>query len=78
MDDIRMTGELRTDLGCEVTGLPAQRWGEAVFKVQNEEIVLEISVEKDVIVGVMLGEEAAWRGTLKGFKLLLKEASKRK
>ncbi|PIP34973.1 MAG: hypothetical protein COS92_04210 [Desulfobacterales bacterium CG07_land_8_20_14_0_80_52_14] len=78
MDDIRMTGELRTDLDCEVTGLPAQRWGEAVFKVQNEEIVLEISVEKDVIVGVMLGEEAAWRGTLKGFKLLLKEASKRK
>ena len=73
-----MTGELRTDLDCEVTGLPAQRWGEAVFKVQNEEIVLEISVEKDVIVGVMLGEEAAWRGTLKGFKLLLKEASKRK
>ena len=78
MDDIRMTGELRTDLDCEVTGLPAQRWGEAVFKVQNEEIVLEISVEKDVIVAVMLGEEAAWKGTLKGFKLLLKEASQRK
>ncbi len=73
-----MTGELRTDLDCEVTGLPAQRWGEAVFKVQNEEIVLEISVEKDVIVAVMLGEEAGWKGTLKGFKLLLKEASQRK
>jgi len=78
MDEIRMTGELRTDFDCEATGFPAQRWGEAVFKVQNEEIVLEVSVEKDIIVSVMLGEEAAWRGTLKGFKLLLKEVSRRK
>ncbi len=46
MGDIRMTGEIRTDYDCEVAGLPAERWGEAVFKVNDEEIVLEISVEK--------------------------------
>ena len=42
MGDIRMTGEIRTDYDCEVAGLPAERWGEAVFKVNDEEIVLEI------------------------------------
>lgn len=78
MNDIRMIGELRTDYDCEATGFPAQRWGEAVFKIQEEEIVLEISVEKDIIVAVMLGEDAGWKGTLKGFKRLLKEAAQRK
>ncbi len=50
MSEIRMTGEIRTDCDCETTGLPAERWGEAVFKVGDEEIVLEVSVEKNVIV----------------------------
>ena len=45
MDEIRMTGEIRTDYDCEVVGLPSKRWGESVFKVGDEEIVLEISVE---------------------------------
>ena len=72
MSEIRMTGEMRTDWDCEATGLPAQRWGEAVFQVQDEEIVLEVSVEDDVIVALMVGEDAAWKGTLKGLKKILR------
>lgn len=77
MSEIRMTGELRTDYDCELTGLPAERWGEAVFRVQGEEVVLEISVEKDVIVAIMIGEEMGWKGTLAGLKEMLKSASAR-
>jgi hypothetical protein len=33
---------------------------------------LEVSVEKDVVIAVMAGENAAWRGTLKGFKKFLR------
>jgi len=69
-----MTGEIRTDYDCEITGLPAERWGEAVFKVDDEEIVLEVSVEKDIIVALMAGEKAVWKGTLKGLKQLLLNA----
>jgi hypothetical protein len=78
MSDIRMTAEVRTDYDCEATGLPAERWGEAVFKIGAEEIVMEISVEKDVIVAIMAGEDAVWKGTLAGLKLLLKGAVKSK
>jgi hypothetical protein len=74
MSEIRMTGEIRTDYDCESTGLPAERWGEAVFNVDNEEIVLEVSVEKDIIVALMAGEKAVWKGTLKGLKQLLLNA----
>ncbi len=77
MSEIRMTGEIRTDYDCETTGLPAERWGEAVFKIDEEEIVLEVSVEKDVIVAVMAGESAMWKGTLKGFKKMLREQIKK-
>ena len=52
MGEIRMTGEVRTDYDCETIGLPAQRWAEAVFKIAEEEIILEISVEKDVILNI--------------------------
>jgi hypothetical protein len=72
MGDIRMLGEIRTDYDCETSGLPSERWGEAVFKVGDEEIVLEVSVEDDVIVSIMAGEDAVWKGTLAGLKLLLK------
>ncbi|OQX65111.1 MAG: hypothetical protein DRH37_10225 [Deltaproteobacteria bacterium] len=72
MGEIRMTGEIRTDYDCEATGLPAERWGEAVFSVDNEEIVLEVSVEEKVIVAIMAGEKASWKGTLEGLKKLLK------
>ncbi len=72
MAEIRMTTETRTDYECEATGLPAERWGEAVFKIGDEELVIEVSVEKSgVIVGVLAGE-VAWKGTLEGFKKLLK------
>jgi hypothetical protein len=73
MSEIRMTTEARTDYDCETTGLPAERWAEAVFKVGEEEIVMEVSVEKDVIVAVMAGEDAVWKGTLTGLKQLLKD-----
>ena len=72
MSKIRMTGELRTDYDCEATGMPAERWGEAVFQVDGQELVLEVSVEDDVIVALMAGEDAAWKGTLKGLKQILR------
>lgn len=72
MGKIRMTGELRTDYDCETTGLPAERWAEAVFNINGEELVLEVSVEDSVIVALMAGEDAAWKGTLEGLKQILK------
>ena len=72
MATIRMTGEIRTDYDCEATGFPAERWGEAVFKIEDEEIVVEISVEEKVIVSIMAGEGAVWKGTLEGLKQLLR------
>jgi hypothetical protein len=75
MGDIRMTAEIRTDYDCESSGLPAERWAETVFKIGEQELVLEVSVEKDVVVAVMIGENAAWKGTLKGFEQLLKGES---
>jgi hypothetical protein len=72
MDKIRMTGEIRTDFDCEITNIPSARWGEAVFKIGGEEIVMEISVEEKTIVALMAGEEAVWKGTLEGLKMLLK------
>lgn len=78
MSDIRVTGELRTDYECEASGLPAERWAEAVFKVGGEEIVLEISVEKDVIVAITAGEGAAWKGTLEGLRRVLRGEIKAK
>ncbi len=76
MSEIRMTGEIRTDYDCEITGLPAERWGEAVFKVGDEEIALEVSVEKNIIVSIMAGDDAVWKGTLEGLKELLKSQVK--
>ena len=73
MSEIRMYSEVRTDYDCEVTGLPAERWGEAVFKIGEEEVVLEISVEKDVIVAIMISEDTVWKGTLKGLEQLIKD-----
>ena len=72
MSDIRMTTEMRTDFDCETTGMPAERWGEAVFTVGEQEIAIEVSVEQDVIVAVMAGEDAVWKGTLEGFRRLLR------
>jgi hypothetical protein len=72
MGKIRMTGEVRTDYDCEATGFPAERWGEAVFRIEDEEIVLEVSVEEKVIVSIMAGEKAMWKGTLDGLKKLLR------
>jgi hypothetical protein len=72
MGEIRMTGEIRTDYDCETSGLPAERWAETVFKIGEEEIILEVSVERDVIIGLMAGADVTWRGTLEGLKKTLK------
>lgn len=72
MTEIRMTSELRTDFDCETTGLPSEKWGEAVFQIGNEEIVLEVSVEEKITVAIMAGEDAVWKGTLEGLKQLLR------
>ena len=72
MSDIRMTGEIRTDYDCETSGLPAERWGEAVFKIGDEEIVFEVSIEKSIIIAIMIGDDTAWKGTLEGLKKLIK------
>ena len=74
MSEIRMTTEMRTDYDCEVNDLPAERWAEAVFKIKEEEIVMEVSVESSVIVSIMVGEDAIWKGTLEGLKILLTNA----
>ena len=71
MSDIRMTTEMRTDFDCETTGLPAERWAEAVFTVGERELAIEVSVEKDIIIAVMAGEDAVWKGTWEGFRQLL-------
>ncbi len=73
MGDIRMTTEMRTDYDCETTGMPAERWGEAVFTIGEQELAVEVSVEQDVIVAVMAGDDAVWKGTLEGFKQLLRQ-----
>ena len=74
MGEIRMYSEARTDYDCEVTGLPAERWSEAVFKIGDEEIVFEVSVEKDIIVAIMADENTTWKGTLTGLKQLIKNS----
>lgn len=73
MGEIRMTAELHSDYDCEINGIPAERWAEAVFKVGDEEIVLEVSVEKEVIVALMAGETAVWKGTLAGLQKMLRQ-----
>jgi hypothetical protein len=41
-------------------------------------LAIEVSVEKDVIVAVMAGEDAMWKGTLEGFKRLLRSGVAKK
>ena len=72
MPEIGMTGELRTDLDHEYADIPARQWGEAVFNIGGEEIVMEISIEDKVIVALMAGEDAVWKGTIDGLKMLLR------
>jgi hypothetical protein len=74
MEEIRMTAEVRTDYECETTGLPAQRWAEAVFKIGEEELVFEVSVEKSIIVSIMTDDNTTWKGTLTGLRQLIKSA----
>ncbi|MFA6809535.1 MAG: hypothetical protein WCR47_00570 [Desulfoplanes sp.] len=77
MADIRMTAEVRTDYDCETKGLPAERWGEAVFNIGEQELVFEVSVEKDVIVAIMLDEQTTWKGTLTGLRRLIVDSQKK-
>ncbi len=77
MAEIRMTAEVRTDYGCETTGLPAERWGESVFKIGDQELGFEVSVEKDGIVAIMLDEQTTWKGTLTGLRQLIVDSQKK-
>ena len=43
-----------------------------VLKIDNEEIVLEVSVEDSVIVAIMAGEDAVCKSTLEDLKQILK------
>jgi len=72
MSELKMVGEVRTDMDCEVKGLPADRWAETVLKIGDEELVMEVSLEDKVIVALMAGEDAVWKGTLDGLKMLLR------
>lgn len=74
MSEIRMTADVRTDYECEATGLPAEHWGEAVFTIGENEIVMEVSAEQDIIVAIMIDEKTSWKGTLTGLKKMLAEA----
>lgn len=74
MGDVRMTVEARTDFDCEATGLPSEKWGEAVFNIGEEEIVMEVSVEKDIMVAIMTDEKTTWKGTLAGLRKLIKDS----
>lgn len=78
MSEIRMVGEIRTDYDCETTGIPAERWGEALFTIGEEEIAMEVSVEEEIIVSIMAGDGAVWKGTLEGLKKFLKSDIKGK
>ncbi|MFH1686891.1 MAG: hypothetical protein ABIE70_05145 [bacterium] len=68
----KMTGEIRTDMDQEFVDIPAKMWGEAVFNIDGEELVMEISLEDKPIVALMAGEDAVWKGTLEGLKMLLR------
>jgi hypothetical protein len=73
MSDIRMTVEARTDYDAEATGLPAERWGEAVFKIGDQELVIEVSCEDSIVVAIIPDDEkSAWKGTLEGLKQILR------
>ncbi len=72
MNNVGMTAELRTDYDCEIKGVPAGKYGEAVFNIGGEELVMEISIEDKVIVALMAGDDAVWKGTLEGLKMLLR------
>jgi hypothetical protein len=76
MSEIRMTAEVRTDYDCEATGLPAERWGEAVFTIGEQELAVEVSVEKEIIVAIMLDEQTTWKGTLTGLRKLIASSMK--
>jgi hypothetical protein len=76
MSEVRMKAEARTDYDCETTGLPAERWGEAVFTLGDQELVVEVSVEKEIIVAIMLDEQTTWKGTLTGLRELITSSMK--
>ncbi|MEE9441733.1 MAG: hypothetical protein V3V99_03600 [candidate division Zixibacteria bacterium] len=72
MSKLKMTGEIRTDKDVEYSDLPADMWGEAVFNIDGEELVMEVSLEDKAIVAIMAGEDAVWKGTFEGLKMLLR------
>lgn len=72
MNKTTATGEIRTDRDVEYAGLPIDKWAETVINIDGEELVMEVSLEDKVIVALMAGEDAVWKGTLEGLKMLLR------
>ena len=43
------------------------------FQVNGQEIIMEVSVEKDVTIGIIVGDESAmWKGTLAGLQQIFR------
>ncbi len=72
MNKTTATGEIRTDRDVDYSGLPIDKWAETVINIDGEELVMEVSFEDKVIVALMAGEDAVWKGTLEGLKMLLR------
>jgi hypothetical protein len=72
MNKTTATGEIRTDCDIEYADLPIKQWAETVINIDGEELVMEVILEDKVIVALMAGEDAVWKGTLEGLKMLLR------
>ncbi|NJB67887.1 hypothetical protein GGQ74_001527 [Desulfobaculum xiamenense] len=71
MSERRISCDLRTDHDCEVSGLPAEAWAEAVFALPDEEIVVEINADQAPVISLSIGQHVAWKGTLEDLKTIL-------
>lgn len=72
MPENRIICELHTDQDCEVNGLPAEAWAEAVFSTPEDEVVIEINATDAPIISVSVGPHVSWKGSLHDFKNLLR------
>lgn len=71
MQEKRMSCEIRTDQECEISGIPADIWAEAVFVTPEEEIAIEINTDQAPLISIALGPHVSWKGTVADLKLLL-------
>jgi len=72
LDQIKLRGELRTDLDCEIANIPGDKYAEAVLTIGDEELAMEVSIEDKIMVALMAGDDAVFKGSLDGLKKLLR------